>query len=129
MKTCKICGITKNNSLFLKDRNKCRSCHSKYCKDRRKNNDELRKKENEDMTWRRRNREYGLSKEQFYIILKKQKEKCAICSIFINDRCSVDHNHITGKARGLLCNNCNSGIGMFEDNVFLLNQAIKYLNL
>jgi hypothetical protein len=39
----------------------------------------------------------------------------------------VDHNHMTGKVRGLLCHHCNVGIGHFEDNIVLLSNAITYL--
>ena len=39
----------------------------------------------------------------------------------------VDHNHVTGTVRGLLCNMCNIGIGMFRDNVNFMYKAIKYL--
>jgi hypothetical protein len=39
----------------------------------------------------------------------------------------VDHDHITGKVRGLLCNDCNLGIGHFKDNIEKLKLAIKYL--
>jgi len=41
---------------------------------------------------------------------------------------AIDHNHLTNKVRGLLCNKCNQGIGFFNDNVHLLSEAIKYLN-
>jgi hypothetical protein len=41
---------------------------------------------------------------------------------------AVDHNHSTGKVRGLLCNRCNKGLGFFKDSSELLNSAIRYLN-
>lgn len=44
-----------------------------------------------------------------------------------NNNLSVDHNHETGKIRGLLCSNCNTGLGLFADNPDLLIQAINYL--
>ena len=127
MKTCKFCGETKEESLFNTGRNKCKECHSQYCKDRRANNEELRLKENEDMTWRRRLREYGVTKEEFYAIFEKQGGKCAICLDPITDKDSMDHCHNKNKARGILCTNCNIALGQFEDNIEVLNSAILYL--
>lgn len=45
-----------------------------------------------------------------------------------SDTLHVDHCHTTGKVRGLLCYNCNSGIGRFKDNVEVMQKAIEYLN-
>jgi len=129
MKTCKFCGETKEESLFVTGRDKCRECHKQYCKDRRANNEELRLKENEDMTWRRRLREYGITKEEFYKIFEKQGGKCAICLDPITDKDSMDHCHNKNKARGILCTNCNVALGQFEDNIEFLKSAIKYLSL
>ena len=70
--------------------------------------------------------------------LKKQ-EKCDICggSDFAGSRHNkhlekvyalvMDHNHQTGKFRGMLCNHCNRGLGNFKDNIQNLEQAILYL--
>ena len=127
MKTCKFCGESKEESLFVTGRYKCKACHSQYGKDRRANNPELRAKENEDMTWRRRFREYGVTKEQFYDIFKKQGGKCAICLDSITDKDSMDHCHNKNKARGILCAYCNTALGQFEDNIGKLESAIAYL--
>lgn len=40
---------------------------------------------------------------------------------------SVDHCHITGNIRGLLCRHCNAGLGLFKDNIELLEKALSYL--
>jgi len=66
-------------------------------------------------------------------ILEKQNHKCAICNnieLRANTQIalSVDHCHNTFKVRGLLCGNCNRAIGLFKDNVDLLQNAINYLN-
>ena len=68
-------------------------------------------------------------------LLMKQNCVCAIC--FKKEtikhqsgtirRLSIDHNHKTNKVRGLLCGNCNAGLGFFQDNPTLLRRAIKYL--
>jgi len=74
---------------------------------------------------------YGLTDEQFNILLEKQNNSCAICKTpFIEDikkRGSVDHDHETGKVRGLLCVTCNLGLGAFRDDPMLLESAVGYL--
>lgn len=70
----------------------------------------------------------GLTVEQVEKLRKEQNNKCAICGQQPSKkRLSVDHNHKTGEVRGLLCNNCNAGIGHFKDDPKLLKKAIKYL--
>jgi hypothetical protein len=127
MKICKFCGIQGDISLFVKDRMKCRECHKQYCKDRRANNEDLRLKENKDMLWRRRLREYGVTKEEFYSIFEKQGGKCAICLVSITHKGSIDHCHNKNKVRGILCTNCNTSLGQFKDNIEFLKSAIVYL--
>jgi uncharacterized protein YlaI len=61
----------------------------------------------------------------------KQKGCCAICGkhqTILNKTLNVDHCHKTGKIRGLLCTNCNHGLGKFYDNAEVLKVAINYLN-
>ena len=64
-------------------------------------------------------------------MFKEQNGVCAICgSPEVSDRNSnlcVDHDHETGKIRGLLCNKCNRGLGYFLDNPKILKNALKYL--
>lgn len=71
-------------------------------------------------------REYGLEPEEYLEILEKQKGVCAICKTKKDELC-VDHDHVTGKVRGMLCKNCNVGLGHFQDNIDLMKVAIKYL--
>ena len=77
-------------------------------------------------------RNYGLSKEDFESMLEEQQNKCAICGFEFHDegkstRPHIDHCHDSGNVRGLLCNNCNTGLGQFKDNPSLLQSAIEYL--
>jgi|ERR1017187_7892677 hypothetical protein len=85
---------------------------------------------------RRRKYEYekkfNLTIEQYDEMLRQQDYKCAICRRDTpnkkqNTHWAVDHDHTTGKVRGLLCQNCNQGLGKFKDNKILLEEAIKYL--
>ncbi|MCK4687611.1 MAG: endonuclease VII domain-containing protein [Candidatus Lokiarchaeota archaeon] len=85
---------------------------------------------------------YGISKNQFEQILKKQNYSCAICGQKFVDLFHphnkksftyhasaprVDHNHKTGEIRGLLCDRCNLLIGEAHENTLVLVNAIKYL--
>jgi hypothetical protein len=57
-------------------------------------------------------------------------EKCAICGTgqdVQGFRLAIDHDHVTGKVRGLLCAKCNLGVGYFRDNPQLLEEGAKYL--
>lgn len=71
---------------------------------------------------------YNISLEEFNKLYKQQNGKCLICKKSEKTLC-VDHNHQTNKIRGLLCNNCNTGLGLFQDNINILTSAINYLNL
>lgn len=74
--------------------------------------------------------DFGITTEQFEQMKETQSGCCAICGkhqdVLTKTLC-VDHCHSTGKIRGLLCNNCNSGIGFLKDNTTILKAAIKYL--
>ena len=69
--------------------------------------------------------QYGLTLEQFDLLSKSQNYECRICNRKI--KLCVDHDHKTGKVRGLLCSRCNRCIGQFEENVIFLKNAIKYI--
>ena len=76
-------------------------------------------------------RKYGITLEEYNQMLIDQEGKCLICNKHytkFESNLSVDHNHKTGEIRGLLCKNCNVGLGFFEDNCNLLLNAINYLN-
>jgi hypothetical protein len=73
---------------------------------------------------------YGFTPADFNNLLASQHGKCAICSSEANvngSRLFVDHDHITGKVRGLLCHHCNVAIGSLRDDPELLERAAKYL--
>ena len=74
--------------------------------------------------------QYNISLEEFDAFCEKQNNVCAICGKPNKGgkRLRVDHNHDTGKVRGLLCDCCNIGIGYFFDDTTALSSAINYLN-
>lgn len=93
----------------------------------------LRKPRNKD---RARARRYGLTMAQFEAMMTAQQGKCAICGesdMPIDPRTgkrydlAIDHDHVTGVVRDLLCPSCNNGLGCFDDDLDRLQAAISYL--
>jgi len=95
--------------------------------------------------WRKRNpdlaknndlkRSYGISLVEYEAMLQAQGGKCAICRGAERTRdkdggprrMPVDHDHNTGKVRGLICTHCNRALGMFQDSADILRAAIEYV--
>lgn len=77
--------------------------------------------------WSNRAFRYGLSRESFRSLLVDQGHACAVCRSAIGEGAHVDHSHATGEVRGLLCGNCNTGLGLFDDSVTRLASAVRYL--
>jgi hypothetical protein len=73
---------------------------------------------------------YGLTVEQYEKMITDQKGICLICERHVTEcrqRLNVDHDHITGKVRGLLCGPCNAALGIFQDDIEILKRAVAYL--
>ena len=77
---------------------------------------------------------YGITVEQHDVMLTTQDGLCAICGqppdpggVRATSRLHTDHDHLTGRVRGLLCNNCNRGIGCFADDPARLRAAAEYI--
>ena len=103
--------------------NICKSCHTK--------SDSMKKHNN---SLARRCKKFGITVEQYEQMIVQQENRCAICSKHYDDfngrgkNFHIDHCHESGEVRGLLCSNCNTGLGQFKDNVKALENAIIYLN-
>lgn len=69
---------------------------------------------------------YGLSKDEYINKLSKQEFVCGICKTK-TDKFFVDHNHKTGKTRGILCHHCNLMLGMSRDTPEILESGARYL--
>jgi hypothetical protein len=101
---------------------------SKYAKEYGEKNKDKRKDN-------KLNRTYGISLEEYKIMAYKQSGVCLICgkepiengNNGTNNILVVDHNHTTGKVRGLLCGKCNKAIGLLHDDISILKSAIEYL--
>jgi len=120
---------------YLAHKKEMNSQSSKYAKDNRERLNEVHK------TWRRNNPEsmwkyflkykYKLSPEQYKDIFEKQNGVCAICN-GNNKRFKtlvVDHCHKKKKVRGLLCDNCNVSLGLMNESIERLENAINYLKI
>lgn len=152
-KKCTKCNIVKSFSEFQKCKKApdkmswyCKPCIksviSKYASStkayKEKNKHKIKKyMKRYSKAWRLR-KFFGIKISDKNKMLKKQKYKCAICNKretgthnnkgFIQKReLCLDHCHVSGKIRGLLCNKCNRGLGFFNDCVPRLKKAVKYL--
>lgn len=70
-------------------------------------------------------KQYGLTIEEYHAMISSQAQKCKICDGLKS--LVIDHDHETKKIRGLLCQDCNKGLGFFKDSKTFLQSAIKYL--
>jgi len=73
-------------------------------------------------------RNYGLSREQHRQLLEEQNGVCAVCKLPSRRTLCVDHCHATRQVRGLLCDKCNTALGLLGDDVRRLLAAVAYLN-
>lgn len=146
MKRCTLCKATKPESEFSQDRafhdglsRKCKTCSnarsSAYAKANRKalNAKQLaRYHANKDRYHDYHlKRHYGMTKGEYALMFEAQGGRCAICGSTNpstrTKRLDIDHCHETGRIRGLLCGNCNRGIGYLKHSINVLQSAIKYL--
>ncbi len=143
MKTCACCKQTKALENFGKNRCVKKDGLNIYCIDcaRRKGIESRRKNPEAGRIYTATHkhiiraahlrREYGISLEEYNKIFLAQEGKCKLCSKHQNE-CAVslhvDHDHITGRVRGLLCVVCNSKIAVIENREFM-EKAEKYLDV
>lgn len=75
-------------------------------------------------------KQFGITVEDYNEMFEKQEGKCAICGKHqteLKKALAIDHSHKTGKVRGLLCGNCNIGIGNLQDDPYVITRALEYL--
>lgn len=129
----KVCTICNQEYLITQ----ARVTTSKYCSNICKNKGlkQYRKEKHPRWLGGRQNAyyryKYGIDEEFYNIIFEQQNFSCAICGTKNSGRSRyrfhVDHDHKTNKFRGLLCSNCNRGLGYFNDDINKLNQAAIYI--
>ena len=129
MKLCSKCKTNKPVTAFGKNAVTKDKLHS-YCKGcanamGRSRSKEYRKSQHFKCM-------YKISLEDYYDMLAEQDHRCKICGstksgTSQHDNLVVDHDHVTGKVRGLLCDRCNRGLGYFRDDYTNMVMAAKYL--
>ena len=129
---------------YLENRDRLRVKRAAYSRELRRTNPEYRKRQHEvSSAWSKLHPEshrqykrnyrlkniYKISQEELDALIKAQYGKCAICKKEpkIGVLLHIDHDHQTGKVRGLLCHKCNSVLGLSNDNLDVLREAVKYL--
>lgn len=136
-KKCRHCHIVKpRSSFYLQQGNylfsECKECQKKRTTLSRQSKDPSEKKRWARYSHNSRVRRYGLEPKDYEYILTIQDGKCAICRSpqpsKRTQRMHVDHDHASNLHRGLLCINCNMGLGRFKDNPSLLRYAAQYLD-
>jgi hypothetical protein len=111
---------------------RCKSCDDEA---RRKWSKKHPEKAQKSQRERQLRMKYGIDLGIYEELLERQGGKCALCEAEKNSNSgyrsewsfSVDHCHQTGTVRGLLCNNCNRGIGLLLDSPALLRKAADYI--
>lgn len=133
-KKCTTCKEIKDISEFTKDTS-AKSGLNTQCKKCRKVVKDKWIEENKELYSRiiknsQLKKKYGITLEEYNKMYNEQEGCCAICDKHSTESklsLAVDHCHLTGKIRGLLCNVCNSAIGKLKDDEDLLLKAVEYL--
>ena len=111
---CTKCNEEKGkNEFYLKDRNGRRDTTCKACR-----------------IIAQREKTLGVTQEQYLQMFTNQRGRCGICDKRLYSKrykaFAVDHCHTTGRIRGLLCHQCNTGLGLFKDDPVALQRAIEW---
>ena len=127
-RTCVDCGERKDASEFYKCKTG-REGLSTYCKKCSIKRARARQVERgDDWLLSRKVNRYGITEQQIWAALDEQQGRCAICQVSFADKpYRIDHCHETGAFRGLLCDDCNTSIGKFGDDLHGVLAAVTYL--
>ena len=118
MKECRHCKRSLDDTQF----NNCKQNKDglgSYCKEC-----------NTEVQWEWRiQKRYGITADEYWQMVTDQDDKCLICGYKDpKKKLSIDHDHATGRVRGLLCNHCNMAIGYLRDDPASILNAIIYLS-
>jgi hypothetical protein len=135
-KKCTVCKKHKPLSCFYNSKTskdgkgyRCKECDTVARKKWSQDNPERAKESRRGRLLKNR---YGITIKDYDALLEKQGGACGICKAssnrhLNNSAFSVDHCHQTGQIRGLLCNQCNRALGMFNDSEELIQKALDWL--
>ena len=135
MKKCAKCKKDKELSFYSK-RTASPDGRYAYCKDCSRELDRKRQGRRyvplskeasrlKSFNWRLKT--FGLTLEDYNKLKLAQSLRCGICGVEENKSFNIDHDHSTGKVRGLLCGPCNRAIGLFKESEQALLSAVNYL--
>ncbi len=154
-KSCTKCGEVKPFTDFPsypggRPKSWCRACQTSHVREKRHATPKIYKRRQPNPTltpkkypvlpearrrWKLKEK-FGITQQDYDAMGEAQGYRCAICNqperrtirgnVIV---LAVDHNHATGKVRGLLCHACNVGVGMFRESPELLQNAIEYIQL
>ena len=136
-RTCRVCGFTGPLDKFWPKANICKPCRNAYKADWNRRHPEKYQATVDRgaatrarYELRRRASKAGQDPDFIEAYLKEHDGRCEICGRVPGDderALHIDHDHKTGRFRGLVCNNCNGGLGRFKDNPEFLLAAADYL--
>jgi hypothetical protein len=137
-KLCSTCKEVKPISDFGvnrgKPRHQCKECKNKDSKEWYSKNKERKKELSSNYRHTKKNQDlkkaYGITLDDYNNMLVEQNNQCKICMTSadrLKRSLCVDHDHSTGKVRGLLCDTCNRSLGLLKDNIDILKKAVQYL--
>lgn len=132
MKECKKCKEVKPLEDFYKDSRNVSTGRTSYCKECAKKVSKqwyaTSDKYKDIIRTSGLKHRFGITSDDYWKMSESQDHLCYICKTKGNSKfLHVDHDHKTNEIRGLLCKNCNHGLGNFKDNIQLLKNAIEYL--
>ena len=133
-RVCIHCRYEGPADHFMPKRNKCKRCNTdllaKWKTDHPVEAEAIRQANRAGQEFRKAAKRLGLDPKEMEQRWSDHNGKCEICQRVPSKderRLHMDHDHVSGKFRGFLCNNCNAGIGRFLDSPSLLRAAAKYL--
>ena len=125
---CSSCKVWKDKQEWHKGASPCKECANAKSRDWHLNHKGIEKYDRSKRS-RYFKTKYGITLEEYEVKLAQQGFKCEICAVelIIGKQTHLDHCHKTNRIRGMLCTNCNRGLGSFHDSPQKLQAAIKYV--